>query len=138
MKAVKLPMGVCFALGLATWLAVPAHETIHAQDHPGAPTAWNEELGDKILLLEVAGSENNSSTKSVFIEKARLVVLGDRYVVLGIGYTDGSAESGWYKGVTIGVPWEHVLQFHAMTPEQFKKYMSDFEKYYRDDDDPGL
>jgi hypothetical protein len=93
-----------------------------AADPPG--TDITAQFKDKILLLEVNRSNAlETKSNSVVIDKVRLTSIAGRYFVLGSGVAPDDGESTWYKDVLVGVPWESVVRFHAMTKEQFADYV---------------
>lgn len=83
-----------------------------------------EEFRGKTVMLEVnRSSVLESKSGSVVITEARFRKLGDRYFILGTGYGAEDDPDWWYKDMLVGVPWESVIRFHAMTTEQFDQYM---------------
>jgi hypothetical protein len=82
------------------------------------------EFKDKVVLFEVNRSNATLETKSgtVVLVKIKITKLGNRDFVVGTGY-DPDGDDSWYKDMTVGVPCENILRFHAMTPKQFTEYM---------------
>jgi hypothetical protein len=93
------------------------------------PQAARDDLAadfkDKVVLLEVNRSNATLETKSgtVVLVKIKITKLGDRYFLMGTGYDPDDSDESWYKDMTVGVPCENILRFHAMTPKQFTDYM---------------
>jgi hypothetical protein len=88
------------------------------------------EFQGNIVMLEVnRSSAMESKSSNVVISDARIHKVGDRYFVLGKGYVPDESEYTWYKGVTIGVPWDSVLRFSAMTPDQFAEYAKQWKEH---------
>jgi hypothetical protein len=73
-----------------------------------------EELGSAIVMIDV-----------------KLEQIGDRLFIVGTGY--GGTSRAWYKDMTVGIAWENVNRFFALTSEQYES----MEKLWLKADDEG-
>ncbi len=79
---------------------------------------------EKIIFLTVEKSSAlTSENNTVVISEARIEKIGDRYFIVGIGH--GGKSGAWYSDMPVGIAWNNVTRFAAMTSEQFEK-MSDY------------
>ena len=92
-----------------------------------------EQLVGNTIWVEIDEStsvEKDSDTMN--FTDASIERIGDRYFIVGKGYKGSDADGGWYHDTVIGFPWERVLRFQIMTPEQFETRNAQFEHDYMD------
>jgi hypothetical protein len=120
-----------FALLLLSAANFAERTSLRADDHPTSIDAnLTAEFKDKIVLLEVNRSsavETKSST--VLLEKLHVTKLGNRDFLIGTGYAPENNDEYWYKDMTVGIPCDSIVRFHAMTPKQFVEFMKKWKDH---------
>lgn len=54
------------------------------------------------------------------LRDVKLIEIGGRKMLVGIG-VDTKQKGNWTTGVRVGVAWDMVMTYFAMTPEEFEK-----------------
>jgi hypothetical protein len=137
--SLKTPFIMLTCIALASFFASRtslAEAEQVASDSPAASSAAAKDIltdfKDKIVLFEVNRSNAlESKSGSVVLAHVRITKVGNRDFIIGDGYAE-DAEDTWYKDMTVGVPCDAILRFHAMTPSQFKKYMKMWKEHSSD------
>ena len=75
------------------------------------------EFEGKIVTVYPNGSGEGSGQVMTDVE---IVEVGKRLILVGTG-ADTGQEGDWTQDVRVGIPWENVRSYFAMTPEQFEK-----------------
>jgi hypothetical protein len=102
---------------------------VRADDSARTPGEMTHSFGDKIVVISIEmaiGGERYSS--SATLKDAKLVKLGDRTFIRGIGYVaevdEHNKKIAWFDGIDVAYSWDSVVDFYSFTPQQLEKYRS--------------
>jgi hypothetical protein len=84
-----------------------------------------------MVIVDRSSALEQDKTSEIFTNAA-IRKIGDRYFITGTAYPRPNAENDWRGGAEAGVVWEHVHQYYAYTPEQFKKLEASWAEYTDD------
>ena len=73
------------------------------------------EFDGKVVTVYLSGPEKRAGQILTDVE---LIELGGRTMIVGTGAETGHAKD-WTTGVRIGLAWDSVQSYYAMTKEQF-------------------
>lgn len=98
-----------------------------AEDSAGRIGEELQSFGDKIVVISVemsVGNERYSSAAT--LKDAKLIRLGDRTFIRGIGFVakgdEKNEEIAWFNGIDASYAWDGVVDFYVFTPEQHEQY----------------
>lgn len=96
-----------------------ATENAAVSNHP--------EFAGKIVSVYISDPQQGSGQ---ILENAELITMEGRTILVGTG-ADTGQEGDWTTGVRVGIAWDSVTMYYAMTPQQFqdkfKEYGQDIE-----------
>ena len=120
-----LPLVLCAAL-LA--VSLPARSiSVAAQEIVENPQT--DEFKGKVVVVYFPRGD---SRRGAVLINAKLMELGGRTMLVGVGKDTGQ-ERNWTAGVRIGIAWDEVNAYYAMTEEQYaeggKKHREEIDKY---------
>ncbi|MCG8653961.1 MAG: hypothetical protein MI861_29245, partial [Pirellulales bacterium] len=55
----------------------------------------------------------------------KIIEIAGRFVLVGTG-ADTGEEDDWTQDVRVGIPWDNVKSYYAMTPQQFDKKIKEY------------
>jgi len=84
------------------------------------PSAISFEGKIVMVIVDRSNALEKRETSEIFKEAA-IRKVGGRYFITGIAYPRPDEQNDWRGGAEAGVAWDHVHQYYAYTPEQFKK-----------------
>lgn len=121
-NAIGRALFICTLVPLANSVGV-----VRADESAATPGEVTHSFGDKIVVISIEmaiGGERYSS--SATLKDAKLVKLGDRTFIRGIGYVaeiDKKEEKiAWFDGIDAAYTWDNVVDFYTFTPQQLEKY----------------
>lgn len=94
---------------------LPRSVESNATENAAVPS--NAEFAGKIVSVYISGPQQGSGQ---ILEDVELITMGGRTILVGTG-ADTGEDDDWTVGVRAGIPWDSVMIYYAMTPQQFQK-----------------
>lgn len=106
---------------LAVGNLTPSLES-QASEHTAASD--NAEFAGKIVRIYTSDLEQGSGH---VLEDVELVTMGGRAILVGTS-VDTGRDRDWTHGLRIGIPWERVVAYYALTPQQFQEKFIEYDQ----------
>jgi hypothetical protein len=121
----KLKIGMICVCALVTALfltSASSAEKETAEKQPNAAIA--NPFEGKMVTLYFSGQRMETG---MVVEEAEIKEVGGRKMLVGIGADTGQKQN-WTTGVPVGVAWDSVVMYLAMTKEEFIKKAEEHRK----------
>lgn len=110
-----------YSVVFMAFLAVSAYwysaASVEADEQLDVPR--QSEFDGMYVTVYIEGSQRGTGQ---ILTDAKIVEIAGRKILVGIGAETGH-EKNWTQNVRIGIPWDSIKSFYAMTPDQFEDKM---------------